>query len=377
MKILFTGGHTGGHFYPIIAVAQELKRLAEADKLIRPELYYFAPDPYSRRLLFEEGINYVRVPAGKWRRYFSLLNFTDLFKTLTGIVQAIFKVYWLYPDVVFAKGGFASFPVLLAARLLRIPVIIHESDSKPGRVNAWAGKFAEAVAVSYPEAVKYFKKKNNQVAVTGNPIRRELLTKITDGAHDFLKLEPAVPTILIIGGSQGAMVLNNAILDILPELTEQYQLIHQTGREHLEEITGRAKFILEGKPGAGRYHAYDYLNGTAMRMVAGVTNLVVSRAGSSVFEFANWELPTILIPIPETVSHDQRTNAYTYARSGAALVIEEGNLTPSVLWSEIKRLLGDEKILTKMKAGARQFKRPEAGEIIAKYILTIALEHEK
>lgn len=377
MKILFAGGHTGGHFYPIIAVAQEIKRLAEADKLIRPELYYLAPDPYSQQLLFEEGINYIKVPAGKWRRYFSLRNFFDLFKTANGIIQAIFKVYWLYPDVVFAKGGFASFPVLVAARLLRIPVVIHESDSKPGRVNAWAGKFAEAVAVSYPEAAKYFSTKNAQVAVTGNPIRRELLSKITDGARDFLQLEEGIPTIFIIGGSQGAMVLNNAILDILPELVEKYQIIHQTGRDHLTEIKGRAKYILANKPGEGRYHPYDYLNETAMRMVAGVTSLIISRAGSSVFEFANWELPAILIPIPETVSHDQRTNAYTYARSGAALVIEEGNLTSSVLLSEIKRLLDDAKVLAKMREGAAKFRRPEAGELIAKYILSVALEHEK
>lgn len=376
MKILFAGGHTGGHFYPIIAVAQEIKRLAEADKLIRPELFYMAPDPYSRKLLFEEGINFIPVPAGKWRRYFSLRNFTDLFKTLSGIIQALFKVYWLYPDVVFAKGGFASFPILLAARILRIPVVIHESDSKPGRVNAWAGKFAAAVAVSYPEAVKYFQK-NKQVAVTGNPIRRELLTKVTDGAFEFLKLEPDVPVVLVVGGSQGAMTLNNAVLDILPTLVETCQIIHQTGKEHLSEIEGRSRFLLQNNPQQNRYRVYDYLNETAMRMVAGVTNLVVSRAGSAVFEFANWEIPAILIPIPEAVSHDQRTNAYTYARAGGAIVIEEGNLTPSVLLSEIKRLLNDEKMLGKMKESAQKFKRPEAGEIIAKHILTIALEHEK
>lgn len=375
MKILFTGGGTGGHFYPIIAVAQEIKRLVEAEKLVPPKLYYVAPDPYNRRLLFEEGIEFIAVPAGKWRRYFSLLNFTDSFKTLVGSLKALFKLFIIYPDVVFSKGGYGAFPTLLAARILRIPVVIHESDSRPGRVNAWSGRFAEAIACSYQEAAHFFPEA--RTAVTGNPIRRELLTPITSGAYEFLKLEPSVPTILIIGGSQGAVKLNDTALDILPELVKRYQVIHQVGKNNHADALGRSQYLLKDLPEASRYHLFDYLNETAMRMVAGVTDLVISRAGSAIFEFANWELPAILIPIPESISHDQHSNAFTYTRAGAAEVIEEINLTPSVLLSEINRLMDNPALRAKMKAGAKAFKRPEAGEIIAKQILTIALEHEK
>jgi UDP-N-acetylglucosamine--N-acetylmuramyl-(pentapeptide) pyrophosphoryl-undecaprenol N-acetylglucosamine transferase len=375
MKILFTGGGTGGHFYPIIAVAQEIKRLVEAEKLVPPKLYYVAPDPYNRRLLFEEGIEFISVPAGKWRRYFSLLNFTDSVKTLVGSLKALFKLFIIYPDVVFSKGGYGAFPTLLAARILRIPVVMHESDSRPGRVNAWSGRFAEAIACSYQEAAHFFPEP--RTAVTGNPIRRELLTPITSGAYEFLKLEPSVPTILIIGGSQGSVKLNDTALDILPELVKRYQVIHQVGKNNHADALGRSQYLLKDLPEASRYHLFDYLNESAMRMVAGVTDLVISRAGSAVFEFANWELPAILIPIPEAISHDQHSNAFTYTRAGAAEVIEEINLTPSVLLSEINRLMDNPALRAKMKAGAKAFKRPEAGEIIAKQILTIALEHEK
>ncbi|MBP9856258.1 MAG: UDP-N-acetylglucosamine--N-acetylmuramyl-(pentapeptide) pyrophosphoryl-undecaprenol N-acetylglucosamine transferase [Candidatus Pacebacteria bacterium] len=375
MKILFTGGGTGGHFYPIIAVAQEIKRLVEAEKLVPPELYFMAPDPYNRRLLFEEGIKFIPMATGKWRRYFSLLNFFDFFKTSIAVANAIVKIYFLYPDVVFSKGGFGAFPALVAARFLRIPVVMHESDSKPGRVSAWSGKFAIAIACSYPEAAKFFKE--SKTAVTGNPIRRELLMPIKGGAYEFLKLDPAVPTLFIVGGSLGAVTLNDTLLDILPELLNRYQIIHQVGKNNHHDVKNRSHFILKDHPHKERYHLFDYLNESAMRMVAAVAELGISRAGSAIFEFANWELPTILIPIPESISHDQHTNAFTYARSGAAVVIEESNLKPSVLTEEINRLMDSPPLREKMKEGARKFKRPEAGEIIAKQILTIALEHEK
>ena len=149
MKILFTGGGTGGHFYPIIAIVEALYEEAVEKKVLTPKLYYMAPTKYSARELFDHDIEFIYVPAGKIRKYFSLLNFTDVFKTIWGVISAIIKMYKIYPDIVFGKGGYASFPPLFAARLLNIPIIIHESDSAPGRVNAWAAKFAKKIAISY------------------------------------------------------------------------------------------------------------------------------------------------------------------------------------------------------------------------------------
>jgi len=379
MRILFTGGGSGGHFYPIIAIAQEIKNLATKERLVQPELYLMSDDPYNERILFENNIKFVPVTAGKIRRDLSPLslikNFLDLFKTLAGSLQALVKVFKIYPDVVVGKGAYASFPALLAAQILRIPVIIHDSDSHPGRVNLWAGKFAERVALSYPEAAKYFKPE--KIAVTGNPLRQEILTPTANGAYEYLRLDKSLPIIFVVGGSQGAAKINNIIVDILPKIVDKYQIIHQAGKNNLAEIEQRSRYVLKGNPFADHYRVFDYLDSAALRMTAGVASLVITRAGSSLFEIANWGIPAIIIPIPEDVSHDQRTNAFTYARSGGAVVIEEKNLSASVLLFEIEKILTDEKLHAEMVAGAKSFARPDAALIIAKEILKIALPHEE
>ena len=374
MKIVFTGGGTGGHFYPIIAVAQALHELIQNKRLVAPELFYLADTPFNEHLLFENSLQFKKIPAGKWRRYFSLRNFTDLAKTLVGLIAALWQLYRLYPDLVFSKGGYASVPVVWAARFLKIPVFVHESDSRPGRANLWAAKFAARVALSYATAARLFP--TGKTAVTGNPIRQELLTPITQGAHAFLKFDPAWPIIFVVGGSLGAAAINDIILDLLPELLKRYQIIHSVGAKNLAEVKQRANFLLAQHPERERYQLYETLEVDALRMVAGVASLALTRAGSALFEFAQWGLPAIVIPIPEQISHDQRTNAFTYARSGGAVVIEQANLTGSILKSEIDRLLGDKTLLAKMAAGAKSFARPEAARLVATEILNLALEHE-
>ena len=146
MKIVFTGGGTGGHFYPLIAVAQEINEVIKAEHLVAAKFYYFSDSPFDTRSLFENEIEYRSVKTGKVRRYFSIFNFYDTLKTLIGLLTAIWKLFWIYPDVVFSKGGYAAFPTLVAARFLRIPVMIHESDAHPGRVSVWSGKFARRIA---------------------------------------------------------------------------------------------------------------------------------------------------------------------------------------------------------------------------------------
>ena len=156
MKIVFTGGGTGGHFYPIIAVAEEVRAQARDKRLIPPTLFFFAPEPYDASLLARNEMRFVPIPAGKLRQYADKKNIADFFVTACGVAKAIGLLFYYYPDVVFGKGGYGSFPTLLAARFLRIPVVIHESDSVPGRANRWAGKFAARVAVSFAEAAPFF-----------------------------------------------------------------------------------------------------------------------------------------------------------------------------------------------------------------------------
>ena len=336
-----------------------------------------APNKYNARSLFDNEMEFVPVPAGKIRRYFSLLNITDAFKTVTGCIMALFKIYSLYPDVIFGKGGYASFPALFAARILNIPVVIHESDSKPGKVNIWASKFAKKIAISYPGAAQYFSKHKDRVALTGNPIRKEVLMPLTNGAHEFLGLEHDVPVILVLGGSQGSQNINDAMIQTLPELLNRYQIIHQTGKANLEEINATSKVILKDHPFGYRYHTFDYMNELAVRMSAGVATMIISRAGSTIFEIAVWGIPSIIIPLPNSVSHDQTANAFAYAQSGAASVIEENNLTPHILVEEVDRICKSPKIMETMKEHAKAFSRADSADVIADAVINIALMHEK
>ncbi|OHA88981.1 MAG: hypothetical protein A3C70_00525 [Candidatus Zambryskibacteria bacterium RIFCSPHIGHO2_02_FULL_43_14] len=374
MRILFTGGGSGGHFYPIVAVAEELNSLAKEKMLLELELFYMSPTPYNPGVLFENGIIYKKNSAGKLRHYFSILNFFDIFKMGWGTLVSLHQVYKLYPDVVFGKGGYASFPVLLAAYILRIPVVVHESDTVPGRVNLWAGKFAKRVAVSYKEAAEYFPA--NSVAYTGQPIRKDIAMPITSGAREFLKIEENVPVVLVLGGSQGAVKINSVILENLKLLVEKYIIIHQAGKNNIVEVRATSEVVLTNSTHKDRYKVYDYLDALTLRMAAGVSSVVISRAGSTIFEIAGWTVPSIIIPINEKVSRDQHSNAFAYARAGACEVIEENNLTPNILSAEIERLVTNEVEREKMKVAAKAFFKPDAARQVAEEILKIALEHE-
>lgn len=376
MKILFTGGGTGGHFYPIISVAEAIHERVKERKIIPPQLYYMAPSKYNPRLLFDNNIEFVSVPAGKMRRYFSLLNITDIFKTIFGCFTAILKMFSIYPDVVFGKGGYGSFPALFAAKLLKIPVIIHESDSKPGRVNAWAGKFAKKIAIAYPSAATYFVHKD-RIAQTGTPLRKEILVPLSNGAHEYLNLEQNIPVIMIVGGSQGAQTINDSVIGALPELLNRYQVIHQTGKSNIDEIKRTTEVILKDHPYSHRYHPYDYLGELALRMSAGVSEIIISRAGSTIFEIAAWGIPSIIIPLPTSISHDQTDNAFAYAKSGAASVIQENNLSPHIMIEEIDRIHNSSVIRQTMSEKAKNFARIDSANVIADAILDTALQHEK
>lgn len=379
MKIVLTGSGSGGHFYPLIAVAEQIRTQANAKNLLDPELIYIGPQPFDKQALAELDIEFVHAHAGKLRRYRSILNIFDGFKTAWGIVQATMQLYSIYPDVVFSKGGYASFPTLVAAKILRIPVVIHESDASVGRANMFAASFARAIGIAHPETAKAFPKKvQDKIALVGNPIRHELETTTPEGGHEFLKLKDDVPTILILGGSLGAQSINDVVMDAIPTLVEKYNIIHQTGAEHLEEVKGLAGVRLKDSRNADRYRAFGLLNALALQMAAGISSLIVSRAGSgSIFEIASWGVPSILVPMPEDVSHDQTKNAFSYAKSGASQVMVQRNLTPHLFVSEIGRIMNDPGLQKSMSAAAKAFAKPEAASKVASVVIETALEHAK
>ena len=355
-------------------MAESVREIADREKIIGLKLYYLADSSYDKEALFANGIEFLYISAGKKRIYSSIKNFFDIFKTMFGVLKALISLFRLYPDVVFSKGGYSSFPVVLAARILFIPVVIHESDCYPGRVNKWAGKFAKDVAVSYDEAGQYFPKE--KVAQTGQPIRKAILERKTEGAFEYFKLDHNIPTILVLGGSQGAERINDAILDVLMTLVKDYQIIHQTGKLLFEDVKNRADFFLHNSEYKDRYIPLAFLDPLAQKMAAGAASIVVSRAGSTIFEIASWGLPSIIIPIEESNGDHQKKNAFNYARHGAATVIEEDNLSSGVLVSEITRCLTDKDRWDKMASAAKSFAQPDASKKIARVLVDIALSHE-
>lgn len=379
MKILMTGGMTGGHFYPIIAVAEAIQDQARKEKILEPKIYFMSPDPYNRQQLFDHDIEYIPTTAGKRRikpkGLSRIRNFFDIFKMGFGVLSAIVKMYFIMPDVIFSKGGFGAFPALVASRVFNIPVVIHESDSTPGRVNKWAGKFAKKIALSYSEAAEFFP--NDKTAYTGNPVRKEIREPLQSGAFEYLHLENNIPVLLILGGSQGGKIINDAILTALPQLLKSYQIIHQTGKVNILEVKRIAHVILENHNHESRYHPYDYLNTLSMRMAAGAASLIISRGGSTIFEIALWGVPSILIPITDSNGDHQRKNSYNYARESKSVVIEETNLTPEILAHEIERIVTNQALSDAMSAGAKKFARTDSAELIAHEILKIAIKHEK
>lgn len=375
MKVVLTGGGTGGHFYPLIAVAEELRAVAEQEHIPELSIYYFAPTQYDEKILFKYGINFRSIPAGKMRIYFSLKNISDLITTTTGIIKAFFTLFFIYPDVIFSKGGYVSVPTVFAARLLGIPVIIHESDSSPGRANLWASKFAKKIAVSYPEAAASFPP--DRVAVTGQPVRKSVIHKTTSGSHQYLELEENVPVLFVLGGSQGAQKINEVVLQSLMELLPKYQIIHQVGTKNEPEVTARAQAILSASEYRSRYKVFGFLDSLAMSMAAGAASVIVSRAGSTIFEIAAWGVPSIIVPFANSHGDHARKNAFNYARRGACSVIEENNLAPHVLAAEIGRILGDKEVYKRMHENAQNFFDPLAAKKIATEIVEIALSHEE
>lgn len=368
MKIGFVGGGTGGHFYPLIAVAYEL-----INSESKPDLYYFGPSPYDKRLLDELGITYISCPAGKLRRYFSIQNFIDIFRNFFGVFVAIWKLYIIYPDVIFSKGGYTSVPILTAARFLRIPVVIHESDAVPGRANKIAIKQARYIGIAYDDAARFFPPE--KTALVGIPMRPEILN-IPHDPFTHLGIPNDKPLIYVTGGSSGAERINNLILQSLNLLLPHFRIFHQTGQSNIEEFKLTAQALLVNSPLQENYYLVGSVEAETVAALMSAATLIITRAGSTtLFEIAYHGKPSIVVPIPEDISRDQRTNAYAYARSGAATVIEEHNLTPNLLVQEISTIINDPSRYAAMSQAARSMYIENAAGKIASILISIGVEH--
>lgn len=367
MRIVLTGGGTGGHLTPLVAVAERLKMKLPAEADI---LYIGSGAEMEKQIMAEAGIPVKFVVSGKMRRYFSFQNFVDLFKVPVGFVQSLWILLRFMPDVIFSKGGYVAVPIVLAAWLYRIPIIIHESDSAPGVANQFLAKFANRIAVAYPTAEEYFPKE--KTALVGNPIRFQ----VTEGDARILRQEigftESRKTILVLGGSQGSKVINDAIIKILPKLLQRFQIIHQTGQDHLQDVVSEAAFM-GVKAGRDGYVATGFMTANKLRDAFALSDLVISRAGATfITEIAANGKPTIMIPISQSANDHQRMNAYALAQIGAAQVLEESNLGEHILLEKIENILNNEELQKSMTEKIKTFYHPNAADVIANGIIELA-----
>lgn len=365
MKILFTGGGSGGHIFPLIAIAREIRRIYPKKDL---QLHYVGPEEeFANIMLSQEDFIVTKISSGKIRRYFSVENFIDLlFKIPLGLIQSVFVLLKLRPELVFSKGGSGSIAVTLAARLLKIPVFLHESDVVPGLSNQKTSNWAKKVFVSF-EKTEYFDPK--KIILTGNPIRKEILEGDKAKAGEIFGISFQKPIFLFIGGSQGAEVINDFIMNAINRLLKDYEIIHVTGQQNFKEVDAEALAVAD-KELIKYYHPIAFLTEEKIKHAYKAADLIISRAGSgSIFEIAAVGKPSILVPLPSSAGDHQSKNAYAYASAGATMVLEQDNLTPNFFIENVEILFLNPERLGAMQEAALAFSKPHAARAIAREIL--------
>jgi len=372
VKILFTGGGTAGHILPIIAVTRELRRIYPEGNF---RFFYIGPkDEFLKTLLSQEGIQVKGIFTGKIRRYFGFKEFFQnivdvLFKIPIGFWQALFYIIFLNPDLIFSKGGHGSFSSVLSGWILQVPIFLHESDIVPGLTNRLLNRFALEIFVSFPvQKTGHFPLK--KVIHVGNPIRKEILDGSKEKAKEVFNLSGEKSVILILGGSQGAQRINDKILENLPDLLINFEIIHQCGEQNYERVKTESSVMVGGML-IKYYHLFPFLKEEELKYAYAAADFIVSRAGSgSIFEIAALGKPSILIPLPESAQNHQIKNAYSYAENGAALVMEEANFMPHFFLEKLKHLFSNPEEMEKMQKAAKGFAKPLAAKIIAEYIVS-------
>lgn len=382
IRILLTGGGTGGHVYPLLAVAEQLRLFAQERDMFLA-LHYYGPKDRYQPLLLQAGIKVTPIVSGKLRRYVSFANVLDVPKFFFGLVQAFYKMFFLMPDVIFTKGGPGALPVVLAGWFYRIPIVVHESDAFPGLTNSISSRFAAKIFVSFEKTLEYFKAFNpEKISCVGSPIR-QLLLKVNpppEKAKKLLGFDSEEPLILVVGGSQGSRRMNDFIVAQSDYILSVAQVLHQTGKGNYSEAEKAARATLpqdmigtlEDRSQTKRYRMVPYLE-EDMPIALTAADLVVGRAGSgTIFEIAAFGKPAILIPLPESANNHQKANAYEFAKGGAAVVIEEQNLLPGIFLNQLKDIFSHPHALQNMKDASSKFFKADAASLIAQHIFVLA-----
>ena len=342
-KIVMTGGGTAGHVTPNIALFPALR----AEDY---EIHYIGSfDGIEKKLIEDFDVPYYGISTGKFRRYFDPKNFSDPFRVMKGFFEARKILKHIKPDIVFSKGGFVSVPVVRAAASLKIPCIIHESDMTPGLANKLCIPVSRKICCNFPETFDMLPPE--KAVLTGSPIREELSTGNKEVGLAFCGFNHEKPVIMVMGGSQGAAAVNQAIRDALPKLLEKYQVVHLCGKDKMDNL-------LLTVPG---YKQFEYIK-EEMKDLLAMADLVISRSGANaISELLALRKPNILIPLPSGRG-DQLLNADSYEAQGFSIVINEDDLTTKVLLQKVEELWQNKETYVKTMSESKQ--RDAIGQIM-------------
>ena len=354
VRIVVAGGGTAGHVYPTLAVARELQTL-------RPDVTvtYIGQTGGPERDLVAAAplvspIEFVGITAEKLRRYFSMQSLLLPVSVLRGTVQSIQALRRIRPATVFCKGGYVCLPVAFAAWWLGIPIVLHETDASMGLANRLIAPFASKIAVSFPRPTFLTQRTDRKIVFTGQPVRAEFFAPRRAGARAHER-----PVVMVTGSMQGAHAINELIQAILPALLERYRVLHITGPNDFEALRSSTK---------SQYYEPVPYTATIYDLLV-QADVIVSRAGGTIFELAALAKPSILIPLPSAANDHQRENAAMFAEHDAAVVLEQVGLTGAVLAQTIAALIRDSKRRSVLSANIKRFARKDAAVQIAKLLL--------
>jgi UDP-N-acetylglucosamine--N-acetylmuramyl-(pentapeptide) pyrophosphoryl-undecaprenol N-acetylglucosamine transferase len=369
IRVAITGGGTGGHVSPALAVVDELRQRGR----LRDALWIGSHDGLEGAAAAEAQIPFVAIPTGKLRRYLSLRNLTDAARVPLGMIAARGALRAFRPDVIFSTGGFVSVPTVVAARGIA-PVLTHEQTAVLGLATRINARFAAVLAVSHAKSAREAQRIHRRVELTGNPVRRALGHGDRNRGLARLGFDRALPLVYVTGGARGASPINERIACMLPELLQHAQVLHQTGPASANGDGARLAALRESLPESQRwrYRVVDYIRDELPDVYA-ASDLVVGRAGAgTIAELAAVGKPALLIPLPGAGGDEQTANASVLSDIGAAVVIAQHEATPERLLRDIRSLLADPERRLRMSQSASQADHPAAAADIADVLLVLA-----
>lgn len=372
LRMLVTGGGTGGHTYPALTTVAAVREQAAARGLDLDVLWVGTVNGLEARIAAEHGIPFRAIKAGKLRRSPNprelLTNLADLFRIPVGVLQAFAVAARYRPDVVLSTGGYVCVPLGLASRLLRRPLVMHEQITALGLANRILARFATRIALTHPSSMDHLPASaRDRAVVTGNPIRPHLLNGNAPSGRWHYRLSPGLPLVYVTGGAQGSRQINTMVESILPSLLTRAQVLHQCGPDWIAQLTRTAAGLPEEL--AARYRPVPYV-GDELAHVYAAADIVVSRSGAgTVAELTAVGKPSVLIPLVPSAGDEQRQNARYLVEAGAARALLEAGPQADRLLAELDVLLADPQARASMAKAARSLGRLDAADALARVIL--------